>query len=289
MIKKIYTFGTSFTHGGGFEWNSLSSDVNEKLETNYGHIDIPKNQFDCSWPGFLQRYLGDDVKVTNFAKSGFGNELIYRKVFDLVTSSDFKKDECLLLLEFSFMMRKEVFIKELDDYIICNYHFRDNNSLCDTHVMGLRYYYDSDETMEVLDKHRQLLWDYMNITMTEDNIIKELNRDMFYILSLLDKLGINYLTTSSPLIPEDLIELTNYSENNKIYYQKDNIVTEYLEDYIRDCKLSISDETEGKYDDWHGGLIGNREVAKQVYNQLINKKLISGKRKKLDFTPLTII
>jgi hypothetical protein len=112
---------------------------------------------------------------------------------------------------------------------------------------------------------------------------------MFYILSLLDKLGINYLTTSSPLIPEDLIELTNYSENNKIYYQKDNIVTEYLEDYIRDCKLSISDETEGKYDDWHGGLIGNREVAKQVYNQLINKKLISGKRKKLDFTPLTII
>ena len=155
--------------------------------------------------------------------------------------------------------------------------------------MGLRYYYDSDETMEVLDKHRQLLWDYMNITMIEDNVIKELNRDMFYILSLLDKLGINYLTTSSPLIPEDLIELTNYSENNKIYYQKDNIVTEYLEDYIRDCKLSISDETEGKYDDWHGGLIGNREVAKQVYNQLINKKLISGKRKKLDFTTLTII
>ena len=96
MIKEIYTFGTSYTHGGGFEWNSLSSDVNEKLETNYGHIDITKNQFDCSWPGFLQRYLGDDVTVTNFAKSGFGNELIYRKVFDLVTSSDFKKDECLL-------------------------------------------------------------------------------------------------------------------------------------------------------------------------------------------------
>lgn len=289
MIKKIYTFGTSFTHGGGFEWDCLSSDVNDKLKKNYSHIDIPKNQFDFSWPGFLQRYLGKDVEVINLAKSGFGNELIYRKVFDLVTSSDFKKDECLFLIEFSFMMRKEVFIKELDDYIICNYHFRDNNTVCDTHGLGLRYYYDSDETMEVFDKNRQLIWDYMNVTMTEDNIIKELNRNMFYILSLLDKLGINYLTTSSPLLRQELIELTNYNEDNKIYYQKDNNVTEYLEDYIRDNKLSISDETDGKYDDWHGGLVGNREVAKQVYNQLINKKLISGKRKKLDFTPLTII
>ena len=99
MIKKIYTFGTSFTHGGGFEWDCLSSDVNDKLKKNYSHIDIPKNQFDFSWPGFLQRYLGKDVEVINLAKSGFGNELIYRKVFDLVTSSDFKKDECLFLFE----------------------------------------------------------------------------------------------------------------------------------------------------------------------------------------------
>jgi len=140
--------------------------------------------------------------------------------------------------------------------------------------------------MEVINKNRQLIWDYMNVTMVEDNIIKELNRNMFYILSLLDKLGINYLTTSSPLLRQELLELTNYNEDNKIYYQKDNNVTEYLEDYIKDCKLSIADETNGKYDDWHGGLLGNREVAKQVYNQLLNRKLISGKRKKLDFTPL---
>ena len=53
MIKKIYTFGTSFTEGGGFEFDILQPQ-NLKCYQNLGE---ELTRFNFSYPGQLQKLL----------------------------------------------------------------------------------------------------------------------------------------------------------------------------------------------------------------------------------------
>lgn len=278
MIKKIYTLGTSFTAGGGFEWDSLSDNTNEKLKECYSHTIYPKNQFSYSWPGFLQRYLEDtSIEVVNLAKSGYGNERVYRKVFDIVMDSNFVKSECLFLIEFSFMMRKEIFFKKLNDYIICNYHFRENELgeyICDVHDMAHNYKRDTVDITNVIAQDRETIAAFFNITMTQINTIETINRNIIFFLSFLNNHDINYITTSAPMIPPN--SLITVPESKKVEYNGKEFNTNFMEDFINDANLSITVETNGKYENFHAGVTGNREIAKQIYNKLIDEKIISG-------------
>lgn len=293
MIKKIYTLGTSFTAGGGFEWECLSEvndkgkmqafydyqlDKIEKLKSNYGHTSYPKNQFSYSWPGFLQRYLEDtSIEVVNLAQNGYGNERMYRKLFDIVMDPYFAKAECLFLIEFSFMMRKEIFFKKLNDYIICNYHFRKNKLgeyICDVHELAHKYFWDTDDINNVIAQDKETIAAFFNITMDNTNIIETINRNIIFFLSFLNNHDINYITTSEPLIPPN--SLITVPESKKVEYNGKEFNTNSMEDFINDANLSINVETNGKYEDFHAGLTGNREIAKQIYNKLIKEKMISG-------------
>tara|TARA_R110000868_G_scaffold151653_4_gene376187 strand:- start:951 stop:1847 length:897 start_codon:yes stop_codon:yes gene_type:complete len=291
MIKKIYTLGTSFTAGGGFEWDSLSDNTIDKLKECYNHTSYPKNQFSYSWPGFLQRYLEDtSIEVVNLAENGYGNERIYRKVFDIVMDSNFVKSECLFLIEFSFMMRKEIFFKKLNDYIICNYHFTENElgeKICKVHDIAHNYKRDTVDKVNDIEKDKELINAFFNITMDDTNIIELINRNIVFFLSFLNNHGINYLVTSAPMIPPN--SLITLPESKKVEYKRTNlngteVNTDFMEDFINEANLSISVETNGKYEDFHAGVTGNREIAKQIYNKLIDEKIISGTTLKEDWS-----
>ena len=72
MIKKIYCFGTSFTEGGGFEFDTRPS-----VKYIYSGIGETISQSNFCWPGQLKKLL-PNIEVINLAKSGFGNERMYR-------------------------------------------------------------------------------------------------------------------------------------------------------------------------------------------------------------------
>ena len=82
-IKNIYTFGTSFTKGGGFEfWSKYTK---QKLNTAYSGLREDLNQHNFSWPGQLEKIINDINKrhrqsrvkhVFNFRKKGC-RELAY--------------------------------------------------------------------------------------------------------------------------------------------------------------------------------------------------------------------
>jgi len=77
QIWFINTYGTSLTKGGGFEfWD------NKKLKEYYSQTepDIPQFQFNFSWPGQLQLLVGRSI-VTNYAKSGYGNETLIKYAY----------------------------------------------------------------------------------------------------------------------------------------------------------------------------------------------------------------
>lgn len=286
MINKIHTFGTSFTAGGGFEFGS--KERNHFLTEIYKDVDLPKNQYSFSWPGQLQHFLTDNklnIEVINHAKQGYGNEMLYRKVFDVVSDKNFQRNKELLLLEFSHMMRKEFFFRPLNDYIVCNYHFEDKNGelLLNGPDMAHSYYYDSEETTKLLDENAETFHQFFKLTMEENDILKKINQNITLMLSFLDKNKIKYLTTSSPLIEPTLFRFLDYGEEHKIYYQKEDFITEFLEKIVIDGKMQIKSETNGEYDDFHAGYQGNREIAKMVYNNLISKGFISTKELVTDF------
>ena len=139
-IKNVHCFGTSFTAGGGFEWETEDGDRRDSIEKMYGNVNIPKTQWDYSFPGRLQTLFKDNnqnIKVYNHGKQGYGNERVYRKVFDVILSKDFKKEENLFIIEFSWLNRREFFLNEINDYVICNYGFGEEGNGGEEKLLGL--------------------------------------------------------------------------------------------------------------------------------------------------------
>ena len=61
MIKEIHCFGTSHTAGGGFEF--FNKENASKLKKTY--TERPFTQFNYSYPGQLQKLIGNGVKIFN--------------------------------------------------------------------------------------------------------------------------------------------------------------------------------------------------------------------------------
>ena len=120
-IKYIHCFGTSYTAGGGFEFESINCHKNKNLLNYYGNLNEEFSQFNFSYPGQLQKLIGNDIKVYNHGKNGYGNELLYRKVYEIITEPNFNNEENIFLLEFSGLGRKEFWLNEINDFIIVNY------------------------------------------------------------------------------------------------------------------------------------------------------------------------
>jgi hypothetical protein len=263
MIKEIHCFGTSHTEGGGFEF--MNREKSTELKKFYTEEPFTKENY--SYPGNLQKLVGKDIKVYNHAKSGYGNERMYRLVYD-VLNNETPNDEKLLLLEFSFVGRKEYYSKSINDFFIANYSFNEKGYV-DYLDVAQTYFASSYKNVEKLLK--PLVLDFM--TETIDFEIQEktmkMNNDFFIDYLLYN--NINFLITCPPYF----LQIGNGS-NEKI---KNNLVEfekfQYdLYSFAVKNKLTIRDETNNKLNDGHAGLEGNKNIAKIIFNKINNIKNI---------------
>lgn len=277
-MKKIYTFGTSYTAGGGFEWNSNDTIRNALLEECYSHYGIPKTQFDFSWPGFLKRLFLDrnnSVEVINYAKGGYGNERLYRKVYEVINDKNFDRENSLLILEFSSIMRKEFYYNKLRDYIICNYNFGFNVGTNEDYFGGVHlahtYAYQSKETEDLLAQDQPLFFEFMSKTHNLLEVEKLIERNILFFISYLLQKKINFKIISWPAIKYDSLEGTGHKlEDYIIRLKYKDIDTDLIEFFIPSCDLTIRIETNDKYPDFHAGVKGNEIIASIVFNGIKN-------------------
>lgn len=269
-IKKIYTFGTSFTEGGGFEFDKPESRYdNHGLFKHYGHLDEEKTRENFSWPGQLQK-LYNSVEIINEAKSGYGNERIYRRCFDIITDKSFNKKESLLLFEFSDVGRKELFHSELDDYIILNYWWDKYPAKDSPEVSSFAqtYYYDSDDVRNIIQKDSEFLSKYIKKTIKFEEVIKQLTRNLHLFLSFLNENQINYKIISTEHANFNLNLKTNldFLDSKRVLFElPDGRVFKDVMELFGTHKLSIRYETnEEIMDDGHLGYFGNKLVAKLI-------------------------
>lgn len=269
-IKKIYTFGTSFTQGGGFEFDVIHSDY-KKIYEGLGE---ELTQYNFSWPGQLQKLL-PNIEIINLAKSGYGNERIYRLATDLILSEEFNKDETLLLFEFSTVGRKEYYSKKLKDFIIVNYGQSTLDGVAKTYKQKKEL---SDSELESLPDIN-FFENLVEKTLNDDIQVDLMHFNILRFLSLLNNKKINYFFTQAPMIFPSQIPLYNYNldEYTISTFSSNSMIGELGE-------LDINKETYGKYEDSHFGLIGAKYISSKIHDYLVNKKIIKSEllNKKID-------
>ena len=280
MINEINTFGTSFTNGGGFEFWENSKLYEFYTDEKYS---IPKTQFDFSWPGKLQKIFKDNnvkIKVNNFAKSGYGHELLIRKAFDIITSNLDSLDTKLFIFEFGALGRKEYWTNELG-YVITNYHFKtddspftfvvnenDTNVITVTHEIAKTYFEDSDKVIEQLDSHKDLFDKFNKLSINFKTELNKTARDIITFLGFCDNLGVNYIISSNPFLPPELAHLLETNDKCIVYEGNGDTHLDMTEFFVKN-KLRIIDETNGFIKDNHAGYLGNNIIANTIYNKII--------------------
>ena len=269
-IKKIYTFGTSFTKGGGFEFDVL----HDKYIKIYEGLGEELTQYNFSWPGQLQKLL-PNIEIINLAKSGYGNERIYRLATDLILSEEFNKDETLLLFEFSTVGRKEYYSKKLKDFIIVNYGQSTLDGVAKTYKQKKEL---SDSELESLPDIN-FFENLVEKTLNDDIQVDLMHFNILRFLSLLNNKKINYFFTQAPLVFPSQIPLDNYNlhEYTISTFPSNSMISELGE-------LNITKETYGKYEDYHFGLVGVKYISSKIHDYLVNKKIIKSQllNKKID-------
>jgi len=276
-IKKIYTFGTSCTAGGGFEFDSNHGFKNttrgEYLKFLYKNCNEELSKFNFSWPGQLQKLL-PNIDVINLAKSGYGNELIYRKVFDIISNTSHEDIKSyLFLIEFSHLQRKEYYNKKIKDYVILNYNWDGY----DTKLTGIAndYFYDSENIKSILLNDFDFFEKFIDLTIEFDEQERLLTMNQNNFLSFLEYNNINYIITS----PHNSYSIKNNfkSFDDKVWTSWFNIknYNDKKHPIAMNEKTSIKTETGGIINDYHNGLIKNKFIAKAIYNDMIYRNFLN--------------
>jgi hypothetical protein len=255
MIKEIHCFGTSHTEGGGFEF--MNREKSTELKKFYTEEPFTKENY--SYPGQLQKLVGKDIKVYNHAKSGYGNERMYRLAYE-VLNNKISNDEKLLLLEFSYVGRKEYYSKSINDFFIANYSFNEKGYV-DYLDVAQTYFASSYKNVEKLLK--PLVLDFMMETIDFEVQEKTMKMNNDFFIDYLLYNNINFLLTCPPLVKD----LNGKIKNNLIEFEQ----FQYdLYEFIVKNKLTIRDETNNESNDGHSGLEGNKKVAKIIFDKINN-------------------
>ena len=267
-IKYINCFGTSFTAGGGFEFDGTSDERNNILKELYSEHEIDLTQFRFSYPGQLQKLINNDIIVTNYGKNGYGNDRMYRQVYEIVNSSDFNKEEHIFLIEYAGMGRREYWFNPLNDYIISNYWFDWENGDFKNRVdLANSYCYDDSKMKNFLEKYEPMFVEFFKNTLKLEDEERYVLQNIEFFSSYLKQKQLKYFCVTSLDTSDDNI---NFTFGDGVYFKKSTDFTRFS----AYNKLSIRNETEGIHADDHGGYICNKLIALTIYNKLVELGLL---------------
>ena len=286
-IKYINCFGTSFTQGGGFEYWSHHRGIKIAYDGLGPMVD--KTHWEFSWPGQLQKYLGDTYQVRNFAKCGFGNERIYRKTHDMINNPDFDPKEHIFLFEFSDIGRKEVYHADLDKHLILNYNFDskdgeriladDPTCLGKFHQLSLAYdyWFETKEQELILNKDANKFGEFFRKTISFNNVVSNVSRNVEMFLSYLEFNNVQYVIVQKPFC----LNLYNFKEQLEHRCIKKGIV-----EICNRGEMTINAECSPKKEDdlpeyfgigdGHGGYYWAIHVSNLIFKE-INKRYFKSK------------
>lgn len=298
-IRNIYTFGTSFTKGGGFEFDAV--EAKSKLEKAYIGIGEEMTQENFSWPGQLKKLIKDnDINVINLAESGYGNERMYYEAHKIITSEGFNTDTDIFLFEFSYLGRKQFYSRDINNPIIMNYspmeHDADGKRINKSEYNGHAWrYFKSDNPFNKILKTNQIemgefFQSYMDKYLCVGYASTQMINNITLFLSFLTKRNIQFWFMQPPL-SIDIKYFDRFKWDDRII-TFDRNSHGFMLDYAIFSMTgpgTIDNETNGYIQDGHTGILGNKLIATKTFNHLIKQGLIDSEYAKIDDAHLKAI
>lgn len=291
-IKYIHCFGTSHTAGGGFEFNSNNEERNFLLNKYYSIENEEKTQYNFSYPGQLQKMIGNDIKVLNHAKQGYGDDRIQRILYSIVQEFNFNKDEHIFIIEFSGSGRQEIFVNELNKYLTINYepeNFDSNSDIRSIKTklagMAFSYFYDTIDEYNYINQHTPFFKKFVEDYLNYKNEMFKISMMSDMLLTFLEKNNLNTFYTNKPFLMKTEITRDEYGRRgiiefgDDVYFKKSNSILEFA----GKNKMCITDETNGCYGDLHNSFKCNKLVAHIIYNKLIETNYLNLPIKTIDW------
>jgi hypothetical protein len=318
MIKKIHTFGSSYTEGGGFEWwdTKLASPVKPTYKPYIDKWPKVKTQFPMSWPGQLEKLIEDtfnhikpkepiynkvngewvankDNLIVNHARCGWGNERTYRKIFDITNEPNFNPKEHLFLIEFSDECRAQFWSVKYQKHFLVNYDLGEPNKpglILKQDVEPVFDYHRPDNRDPLNIEYQQyfkeiapMLTDYIKTTYDRGEVLRRVIQNQITFVSYMELNNLNWLV---PLPNAVCWQPQNHKMfRGKFITDKNGEGYQYSIDTLG---LGFSKETDGLHTDFHGGLVWSEQVAKETYNLMIDFGFM-GKARKVDTSDKTMI
>ncbi len=277
MVKYINTFGTSYTEGGGFEWWKYP--VVKNLYSKLGTMSYKNpSAFDFSWPGQLQKLFienNQQIKVRNYARCGWGNERMYRKVYEIIHSKNFKREEHIFLFEFSDECRAEFWSVEKQKHFLVNYDYYigpEREGLLYKQNVQPMFDYHQETFIDEEDYYKRIapmMTEFIRETYDETDVHRRIEQNQIMFCSMLEYLKINWFVS----FPNVMC----YKPDTGLYYRfKDKLQLETkcnrgYQFIIKEGGWDFSTETNGAWKDFHGGFAWSKACATHIFNDLCRR------------------
>ncbi len=265
-LRKIYCNGCSHSAGGGLEVDRL---LDKKITVR----DYYKEKYNVYWESQLEttyiRYISDNlgIEFINESASGGGSERVIRMAYDFIKKNWKIKEELFLILELPSLGRLDLFSKKLDDYIIANLQFNNNDYLDDSisNLYGTRGYYINEYYNDNSEITHPLKSYYNNFFSRKQQFAK-VGREINTFFSYLKYNNIKFIFFTGEFSP--IID-TYFKTNNLLKLKVGNIVIEDLHEFAIQTKSTIAEECDFLTTDLHPGYFSHKNFGNLLSSYII--------------------
>lgn len=265
-IAKIYCNGCSHSAGGGLE-------VNRTLKNKLNIVDYYSSKYNVHWQNVNEILYSTiisnklNIESVNEATSGGGSERVLRMAYDFVKSNWKNKEELFLILELPSLGRLDLYSTKLNDYIIANLHFKDNdysnNSI--SGLYGTRGYYKEEYGEDNLKVHSALKSYYDNFFSKKSyflNLARQTNTFFGYLKSN----KIKYIFFGGELLPGIDGEYRKY---NSLKLKLENKTIEDFHQFAVETNSTVAEECDFLTDDLHPGYFSHKNFGNLLSDYII--------------------
>lgn len=265
-IRKIYCNGCSHSAGGGLE-------INRTLKNKLNIVDYYTSRYNVHWQNVNEILYSTiistnlNIESINEAASGGGSERVLRMAYDFVKLNWKNKEELLLILELPSLGRLDLYSTKLNDYIIANLHFN-NNDYSDDSISGLygtRGYYKEEYGDDNLKIHSSLKSYYDNF-FTKKSYFLNLARQINTFFGYLKSNKIKYIFFGGELLPAIDGEYRKY---NSLKLKLENKTIEDFHQYAIETKSTVAEECDFLTDDLHPGYFSHKNFGNLLSDYII--------------------
>lgn len=265
-LKEVYCNGCSHSAGGGLELNrSLYDDILVR--------DYYKEKYNVWWEtqeeaSFISKVATNlNCNFTNEAVSGGGTERVIRMAYDFVNKNWNIKENIFLILELPSLGRLDLFSKNINDYVIGNLQFINNDYSDDTinQIYATRGYYkeEYEGDNEILITAFK---SYYENFFSKKSYFLKISRDINTFFTFLKYHKIKFIFFGGEFSPT--IQ-THLKTNNLLKLKVGNIIIEDLHEFAIRTNSTIAEECEFLTTDIHPGYFSHQNFGNLISEYII--------------------